>query len=90
MLNPDGTPVLDPATGEAMTGTNVYARYFTQDVQRITLPAGVLTDNLAGNSMRCSRSITAATKCSNSRSARPRPRWPERTGAVAHRRERLR
>ena len=30
-----------------MTDTNVYARYFTQDVQRITLPAGVLTG--AGN-----------------------------------------
>ena len=42
MLNPDGTPVLDPASGYPMDGTNVYARYFTDQVQRITLPAGVL------------------------------------------------
>ncbi len=47
MLNPDGTPVLDPASGAPMSGTNVYARYFTDQVQRITLPAGVL--NGSGN-----------------------------------------
>ena len=48
MLNPDGTPLLDPASGDPMSGTNVYARYFTQQVQRITLPAGVLSGGGAG------------------------------------------
>ena len=43
VLDSSGDVVLDPSTGAAMTSTDVYARYFTQDVQRITLPAGVLT-----------------------------------------------
>ncbi|NMC19448.1 MAG: hypothetical protein GYA33_03415 [Thermogutta sp.] len=39
-----GNPVLDPLTGQPQTEWNVYARYLTDEVQRITLPGGVLND----------------------------------------------
>jgi len=42
-----GNPVVDPATGAIMTDSNVYARYFTDEVQRLTMPTGVLADSLA-------------------------------------------
>ncbi|NUQ63355.1 MAG: hypothetical protein HUU20_12830, partial [Pirellulales bacterium] len=49
----DGIPVyataLDTDTGGAMVDRNVYARYFTDEVQRITLPADVLDNTLAAN-----------------------------------------
>ena len=32
-------PVLDPRTGNPMVDQNIYARYFTDEVQRLTLPA---------------------------------------------------
>ncbi len=35
---------IDPETGELVTDANVYARYFTDEVQRMTLPDGVLDD----------------------------------------------
>ncbi len=38
-----GQPLLD-ANGNVQTEANIYARYFTDEVQRITLPQGVLTD----------------------------------------------
>ena len=55
-LNPDGTVrlsngapvyemILDPQTGAATLDSNVYARYFTDEVQRVTLPDQVLGDN---------------------------------------------
>ncbi len=37
-------PVVDPATGEPMLDANVYARYFTDEVQRLTLPDVVVAD----------------------------------------------
>ena len=40
-----GNPVVDYETGDYMSDSNIYARYFTDEVQRITLPAGVLTNN---------------------------------------------
>ena len=36
-----GESIINPSTGKAMTDSNIYARYFTDDVQRITLPEGV-------------------------------------------------
>ncbi len=42
VLNADGTQATDPASGALLSGTNVYARYFTNEVQRIVLPASVL------------------------------------------------
>lgn len=39
-----GSPMLDPLTGQPLTEANIYARYFTDEVQRITLPSGVLND----------------------------------------------
>ncbi len=48
MLDTDGTTLLDPVYGGQMYGTNIYATYYTEGVQRITLPEGVLTDALAG------------------------------------------
>lgn len=41
-----GLPVIDPVTGQPKTEANIYARYFTDEVQRITLPSGVLNDNV--------------------------------------------
>ncbi|RMF89777.1 MAG: hypothetical protein D6741_17510, partial [Planctomycetota bacterium] len=49
VLDPNtGTPMIDPQTGEPLTESNIYARYFTDEVQRITLPSGVVADNVAG------------------------------------------
>ncbi|MCX7425797.1 MAG: hypothetical protein NTW96_09295, partial [Planctomycetia bacterium] len=49
VLDALGNPVIDNETGLQMTDANIYARYFTDEVQRITLPDGVLTDNLLGS-----------------------------------------
>ncbi len=38
-------PVIDPATGQAMLDANIYARYFTDEVQRLTLPDAIDDDN---------------------------------------------
>lgn len=45
----NGNVVVNPFTKEAMTDYNIYARYFTDEVQRITLPESIATDNV-GNS----------------------------------------
>jgi len=42
-----GDPIIDPETGLIMTDANVYARYFTDEVQRLTLPEEVLGDQVA-------------------------------------------
>jgi hypothetical protein len=39
-------PLIDPLTGQPQTEANIYARYLTDEVQRITLPSGVLNDTL--------------------------------------------
>lgn len=43
-----GQPVLDPVTGEIMRDANIYARYFTDDVQRITFPEELTVNNVDG------------------------------------------
>ncbi|MGA2061003.1 MAG: hypothetical protein ABSG67_11015, partial [Thermoguttaceae bacterium] len=43
LINPEtGQQMNDPLTGYPMTEGNIYARYFTNEVQRITLPAQML------------------------------------------------
>ena len=53
ILDPDGEPIpiidpntgfppMDPETGYALTDYNVYARYYTDEVQRVILPQSVL------------------------------------------------
>ena len=42
-------PIIDPDTGMPMVDANIYARYFTDEVQRITLPDEVVQDNVAGS-----------------------------------------
>jgi len=44
VLDSAGNPVINPTTGEAMVDANIYARYFTDEVQRLVLPPGVLND----------------------------------------------
>jgi len=41
-----GLPIIDPLTGQAQTEANIYARYLTDEVQRITLPNAVLNDTV--------------------------------------------
>jgi hypothetical protein len=48
VLDANDNPIIDPTTGLAMTDANVYARYFTDEVQRLTLPDGVTDQNVAG------------------------------------------
>ena len=49
ILNANGNPITNPQTGLSETVSDVWARYFTQTVQQVTLPAGTakfsLTDN---------------------------------------------
>ncbi|MBN2021737.1 MAG: trypsin-like serine protease [Pirellulales bacterium] len=47
----DGDFVVAWTRYDTPTDGNIYARYFTDEVQRITLPAGVLTDNLPDTSL---------------------------------------
>ncbi len=49
ILDASGNQVYDPATGAPESGSNVYARYFTDSVQRLTLPAGVLNNAGSGS-----------------------------------------
>ncbi len=44
-LDPLNNPYIDPETGFALTDTNIYAKYLTDEVQRITLPEEVLIDS---------------------------------------------
>jgi subtilisin-like proprotein convertase family protein len=44
-----GQSVVDPVTGEIMRDANVYARYFTDEVQRITIPDELVVDNDDGS-----------------------------------------
>ncbi|NLE40112.1 MAG: hypothetical protein GX621_19020, partial [Pirellulaceae bacterium] len=44
-----GEFVIDPKTGEYMTDANIYARYFTDETQRVTLPDALGVDNVPGN-----------------------------------------
>ena len=44
-----GNPVIDPVTGDAATDQNIYARYFTDEVQRITLPESIAANNVSGS-----------------------------------------
>ncbi len=50
-VNPaTGLPWVDPRTGITLTDENIYARYFTDEMQQITIPAGLLGDsNSDGN-----------------------------------------
>jgi hypothetical protein len=48
VLDSAGNPVVDPRTGLPMQDANIYARYFTDEVQRIFLPSEVLIDNALG------------------------------------------
>ncbi|NQT39502.1 MAG: hypothetical protein HQ581_18545, partial [Planctomycetes bacterium] len=45
LLDELGNPYIDADTGLILTDANIYARYFTDEVQRITLPENVLVDN---------------------------------------------
>ena len=44
-----GQSVIDPITGEIMRDANVYARYFTDEVQRVTIPDELVVDNDDGS-----------------------------------------
>ena len=45
VLDPtSGLPIIDIDSGEPMLDANVYARYFTDDVQRLTLPDALIAD----------------------------------------------
>ena len=48
VLDEFDSPIIDPATGDPMTDYNIYARYFTDDVQRLTLPDEVAINNSLG------------------------------------------
>ncbi|MBN1911068.1 MAG: trypsin-like serine protease [Pirellulales bacterium] len=48
VLDQNGDPIIDWNTGEAWSDQNVYARYYTDEVQRITLPDALAVDNVGG------------------------------------------
>ena len=41
-----GDPIIDPMTQEIIRDANIYARYFTDDVQRISLPDELAVNNV--------------------------------------------
>ncbi|NQT40506.1 MAG: hypothetical protein HQ581_23640 [Planctomycetes bacterium] len=44
VLDSIGNPVIDPSTGNPMSDANIYARYFTDEVQQLTLPDAIAGD----------------------------------------------
>jgi large repetitive protein len=48
VVDENGSPIEDPVTGEIMRDANVYARYFTDEVQRISLPDSLAENNIDG------------------------------------------
>ena len=50
LLNSSGNPIMNPVTGEPYQVSNVYARYFTDTVERVILP-GPGTKNNAGQTL---------------------------------------
>ncbi len=48
VFDASGDPVVDPETGGDMTDMNIYARYFTDEVQRVTLPDEIIINNNPG------------------------------------------
>ena len=42
-------PIIDPTTGAPMTDANIYARYYTDELQRLTLPDDAATNNVGGS-----------------------------------------
>jgi len=57
VLDATGARMTDPINGGYLTDSNIYARYFTDEVQRVTLPSALATDNVAGQYGRFSLSI---------------------------------
>jgi subtilisin-like proprotein convertase family protein len=49
--NPIYDPITDPVTGEDMVDANVYARYFTDEVQRITVPDAMVANTGVNDGM---------------------------------------
>ncbi len=48
VLDSNGQVVIDPDTDAPMTDANIYARYFTDEVQRLTIPEEIVTNNAPG------------------------------------------
>ena len=48
LTDENGDPIIDPATGEQMTDENIYARYFTKEIQQIDLSGIDLSSIPAG------------------------------------------
>ena len=44
LVDASGNPIIDPLTGVQKVDANIYARYFTDEVQRVTLPLGIIHD----------------------------------------------
>jgi len=62
VLDAFGNPIINPATGGPYQVTNVYARYFTDTVEQITLPAGTSRFSLTDNDQTIDEiSVTAGT-----------------------------
>jgi len=45
VVDSQGNPIINPYTGTYWTDANIYARYFTDEVQRITLPSELASIN---------------------------------------------
>ncbi len=62
VLNIAGQPIINPATGSPYEVSDVYARYFTDTVEKITLPAGTTSFSLKDNDQTIEQiSITAGS-----------------------------
>ena len=59
----NGLPVVNPGTQQVITQDDIYARYYTNDVQQIALPASVLTDVNAAQNKYPTVALTVGGPC---------------------------
>ncbi|MBN1588420.1 MAG: hypothetical protein JW888_02795, partial [Pirellulales bacterium] len=79
VIDPDtGDYVIDPITGFELVESNVYARYFTDEVQRVALPTELGVDNVAGSAYgKFSLTVGGNEVQKLTITSSPEPYWPE-------------
>ncbi|MBN2217026.1 MAG: trypsin-like serine protease [Pirellulales bacterium] len=72
-----GNYIIDPISGGYMTDANIYARYYTDEVQRLDLPVELANDAVSGAYGNFSLIVGGNEVQKLTISSAPEPYWPE-------------